>query len=137
MERRAFSRHLLEAEGLPERLPPEVDGLNNMQERAIHIAARGQTYLSPAVSGHVVAAYLQGGGGEAAATPAERLSPRQRQIAQLIAEGHTTKEIAGLLHLSEKTAETHRAQLMRALGVRELAGLVRWAIRAGLVSSEE
>ncbi|MBI3569829.1 MAG: response regulator transcription factor [Gammaproteobacteria bacterium] len=65
------------------------------------------------------------------------LTPRQREVLQLIAEGHTTKQIAQRLHLSAKTVETHRSQLMKQLGIHEVAGLVRYAIRTGLVSPEK
>jgi DNA-binding NarL/FixJ family response regulator len=64
------------------------------------------------------------------------LTSRQREILQLVAEGKSTKEVAQLLDLSVKTVETHRAQIMDRLGIRELAGLVRYAIRTGLVSSD-
>jgi DNA-binding NarL/FixJ family response regulator len=63
------------------------------------------------------------------------LTPRQRQTLQLIAEGHSTKEIAQELGLSIKTVETHRAQLMERLDVHDVQGLVRYAIRVGLVST--
>ena len=66
----------------------------------------------------------------------EVLTSRQREILQLVAEGKSTKEIAQLLDLSVKTVETHRGQIMDRLGIRELAGLVRYAIRTGLVSSD-
>jgi DNA-binding NarL/FixJ family response regulator len=65
----------------------------------------------------------------------EELTPRQREVLQLIAEGHTTKQIARRLQLSVKTVETHRAQIMERLGIRNVAGLVRYAIRTGLVPS--
>jgi DNA-binding CsgD family transcriptional regulator len=61
------------------------------------------------------------------------LSPRERQVLQLIAEGQTTKEIASLLGISVKTAESHRSRIMDKLGIHEIAGLVRYAIRRGLV----
>ncbi|OLD99037.1 MAG: hypothetical protein AUI36_44870 [Cyanobacteria bacterium 13_1_40CM_2_61_4] len=67
----------------------------------------------------------------------ERLTPRQREILQLIAERHNTKEIAQVLSISIKTVETHRAQLMNRLGIHDVPGLVRFAIRTGLVSLEE
>lgn len=63
-----------------------------------------------------------------------RLTPRQREVLQLVAEGHTTKQIAKRLHLSAKTIETHRTQLMKQLGIHEVTGLVRYAVRVGLVS---
>jgi DNA-binding NarL/FixJ family response regulator len=108
-------------------------------ELAVTSVARGETYLSPAVSKHVIADYLRRAGGGAAGgdegtpSPAALLTPRQREILQLIAEGHSTKEIAALLHLSVKTVETHRMQLMARLDVHDVAGLVRYAIRVGLV----
>lgn len=112
-------------------------------ELAVTAVARGETYLSPAVSKHVIADYLRrvgsgeaGGGG--GATPASALlTPRQREILQLIAEGRSTKEIASLLHLSVKTIETHRMQLMARLDIHDIAGLVRYAIRIGLVAPDK
>jgi DNA-binding CsgD family transcriptional regulator len=65
------------------------------------------------------------------------LTPRQREILQLVAEGRTTKEIAAILNISLKTVETHRTQLMERLNIHDVAGLVRYAIRIGLVSSEK
>jgi DNA-binding NarL/FixJ family response regulator len=75
------------------------------------------------------------GGGEP--SPADPLTSRQREILQLIAEGHSTKEIAALLHLSVKTVETHRMQLMARLDIHDVAGLVRYAIRIGLVAPDK
>jgi len=68
--------------------------------------------------------------------PLDALTPRQREILQLVAEGHTSKDIAQRLALSFKTVEGHRAQVMERLGIHDLAGLVRFAVRAGLVTSE-
>jgi DNA-binding NarL/FixJ family response regulator len=65
------------------------------------------------------------------------LTPRQREILQLIAEGHSTKDIGFRLGLSVKTVEAHRAQIMERLGTHDIAGLVRFAIRAGLVSADK
>ncbi|MBI4467850.1 MAG: response regulator transcription factor [Acidobacteria bacterium] len=104
-------------------------------ELAIRSVHRGETYLSPAVSKHVVAEYIQRTGGETG-LPTE-LTSRQREILQLIAEGHTTKDIAQILHVSVKTVETHRAQLMERLDIHDIPGLVRYAIRAGLITTEE
>jgi len=105
-------------------------------ETALRSVADGGSYLSPAVSGHVLAAYVRRVGEEGA--PAEpTLTPRQREVLQLIAEGHGTKEIAARLCLSAKTVETHRAQLMDRLGIHDVAGLVRYAIRAGIVSADK
>ena len=103
-------------------------------EMAISAVARGETYLSPAMSKHVVEDYVRLVGGEASAS--ERLTPRQREILQLIAEGSTTKEIAAKLTLSVKTVETHRTQLMERLDIHDIAGLVRYAVRIGLVTPE-
>ena len=110
------------------------DAATTELELAVQAVARGETYLSPAVSKHVVDRYLQrvNNTTERASEPT-RLTVRQREILQLIAEGHTTKQIAGLLHLSTKTVETHRSQLMDRLGIRHIAGLVRYAVRVGLV----
>ncbi|MBI3569830.1 MAG: response regulator transcription factor [Gammaproteobacteria bacterium] len=104
-------------------------------ELAIKALRRGETWLSPAVSKGVMSDYVQRLRGEA--TPGEALTPRQREILQLIAEGHTTKDIARRLDLSVKTVETHRTQLMKQLDLHDVAGLVRYAIRTGLISSEK
>jgi DNA-binding NarL/FixJ family response regulator len=103
-------------------------------EMAIRAVARGESYLSPAVSRHVVAAYLGRTG--PALGPGEQLTSRQREILQLIAEGKTSKEIARTLEISVRTAETHRQQLMNRLDIHDVAGLVRYAARAGLVNLE-
>ena len=108
-------------------------------ELAVTSVARGETYLSPAASKHVVVDYIQRSLGAAVPSqaeprPQERLTPRQREILQLIAEGQTTKEIARTLSLSVKTVEMHRAQLMERLDIHDVAGLVRYAIRVGMVT---
>jgi DNA-binding NarL/FixJ family response regulator len=103
-------------------------------ELAINAVAQGKTYLSPSVSRTVVDSYLQRAAGEEG--PAEELTPRQREILQMIAEGKNTKEIAATLEISVKTVEAHRLQLMARLNIHDVAGLVRYAIRSGLVSSE-
>ncbi len=103
-------------------------------ELAINAVMRGETYLSPAVSKHVVE-YVQRVGGESSSL--QRLTARQREILQLIAEGCTTQEIARMLHISVKTVETHRAQLMERLDIHDVAGLVRYAIRMGVVTSND
>ena len=100
---------------------------------AVRAVARGDTWLSPAVSKLVVNAYTRRS--EVATGPFELLTPRQRETLQLIAEGHSTKEIAQSLGLSVKTVETHRTQLMERIGVRDVPGLVRYAIRVGLVGA--
>ncbi|OGT83671.1 MAG: DNA-binding response regulator [Gammaproteobacteria bacterium RIFCSPLOWO2_02_FULL_61_13] len=103
-------------------------------EFALRAVARGETYLSPRVSGAVVEKYLRSG--ESAVGPLEALTQRQREILQLIAEGKSTKEIAARLDVSIKTVETHRALLMERLGIRDIAGLVRFAVRTGLVDGD-
>jgi len=100
-------------------------------ELAVRAIVRGETYLSPAVSKHVVADYVRRVSSEPSSL--EQLTSRQREILQLIAEGRTTKEIADLLYVSVKTVETHRLQLMKRLNIHDIAGLVRYAIRMGLV----
>jgi DNA-binding NarL/FixJ family response regulator len=96
--------------------------------RAIHEVCRGMVYLSPAISQTVVQAYLS-----KTELPAEPLTPREREVLQLVTEGKTTKEIAGMLGLSVKTVDTHRSHIMEKLGIHDTAGLVRYAIRRGLI----
>ncbi len=100
---------------------------------AIKAVQRNETYLSPAVSKGVVSDYVQRLRSEDA--PTTQLTPRQREVLQLIAEGHSTKDIARRLELSVKTVDTHRSQLMRQLDIHEVAGLVRHAMRIGLISA--
>jgi DNA-binding NarL/FixJ family response regulator len=104
-------------------------------ERAIRAVARGETYLSPAISRHVIAAYVERVGGEPVSL-FERLTARQREVLQLIAEGNTSKEIARKLGRSVKTVEMHRSQLMTTLNIHDVAGLVRYAIRVGLITPD-
>ncbi|MBI4537040.1 MAG: response regulator transcription factor [candidate division NC10 bacterium] len=96
--------------------------------RAIHEVSRGGTYLSPRVSRVVIDAYLS-----KSELPPDPLSPRERQVLQLVAEGKTTKEIAAQLDLTTKTAESYRAKIMEKLDIHDTAGLVRYAIRQGLI----
>ena len=101
-------------------------------ELALRAVARGERFLSSAVSEHVVAACLKRIDDEK--TSLERLTLRQREVLQLIAEGHTTKEIAGRLGIGVKTTEAYRGELMKTLDIHDIASLTRYAIRAGLVS---
>ena len=94
---------------------------------AIRAVADGQTYLSPAVAKHAAVLAKRG------LSPTPRLTARQREVLQLIAEGRTTKEIAQKLDLSARTVENHRMQIMERLDIRDVAGLVRYAIREGIV----
>ncbi len=103
-------------------------------ELALRAVQRGDSYLSPAVSAAVISA-LDGGVPQPPGA-LDRLTPRQREVLQLVAEGATTKDIAQRLNLSVKTVETHRTELMRRLEVHDLASLVRFAVRSGLVSAD-
>jgi len=109
------------------------DSATAQLELALQAVMQGETYLSPPISKQMVEGYLQRVGSEQPA--ADNLTPRQRQVLQLIAGGHSTKEIAYRLELSVKTVETHRAQLMERLEIRDIAGLVKYAIRSGLVTA--
>lgn len=100
-------------------------------ELAIRSVAQGERYLSPPVSGPVITAYVRRTHG--AMEQSERLTNRQREIVKLIAEGQTTKQIALNLNLSTKTVERHRTDSMKRIGVKDVAGLVRYAVRTGLV----
>ena len=99
---------------------------------AIRAACRGDRFLSCAISEHVVSACL--GRLDREQTSLERLTPRQREVLQLVAEGHSSKEAAAKLQISVKTAETYRAELMKALDIHDVASLTRYAVRSGLVS---
>ena len=109
------------------------DSATSELELALKSVMRGETYLSPAISRQVVDGYVQRVGAGAGPDP---LTSRQREVLKRIAEGRSTKEIAYELNLSVKTVETHRAQIMERLGIRDVAGLVRYAMRAGLVPPE-
>ena len=95
--------------------------------RAVHA---GQRYLSPRVADVVLDDYAGDGGDDLLA----KLSQREREVLQLLAEGHTGAQIAERLSLSQKTVETYRARLVEKLGIRDVAGLVRFAIQRGIVS---
>jgi DNA-binding NarL/FixJ family response regulator len=102
--------------------------------RAIQAVMEGETYFSPRFSKRTIESYfarIDGNHG-----PLERLTPRQREVMQLIAEGNNTKEIAFLLKVSVKTVEAHRTQLMHRLRIYDIPSLVRYAMRAGLVPGE-
>jgi DNA-binding NarL/FixJ family response regulator len=110
------------------------DAADDELETAVKVVSRGDVYLSPKISTQVVERYVQAG--SAQPDPLAGLTTRQREILQLVAEGKSSKEIASLLDLSVKTVESHRGQIMERLGVHDLTGLVRFAIRVGLVSPE-
>ena len=100
-------------------------------ELAIRTVIRGDTYFTPTVARYAVDAYRQRKEGDQG--PLACLSSRQREILQLIAEGYANKEIAQRLDLSPRTVETHRAELMERLNIRDVPGLVKMALRTGLI----
>lgn len=107
---------------------------------ALRTVASGGRYLSQGVADIVVEDYIDrvmGRGDSAAPTPAMNLSAREREVLQLIGEGLSTKEVAARLHLSVKTVETHRRQIMDKLGIYNIAGLIKFAVREGLASLED
>jgi len=117
------------------------DAAKTELETALQAVARGDIYLSAAVSKHVIADYRRRLSGKTQEgqdeTPqAELLTPPERELLQLIAEGYTTKQIAARFHLGQKAIEARRARLMERLDVHDLAGLVRYAIRIGVVTSD-
>ena len=99
-------------------------------EQALRQVERGGSFFSPKVTGAVMER-LRGGAGK---PPAITLSARQCEVLQLICEGHTNRGIAERLHLSPKTVDTHRTQIMRKLDIHDVAGLTRYAMRAGLIA---
>jgi DNA-binding NarL/FixJ family response regulator len=99
---------------------------------ALASVMRGEVYLSPKAASKLVSSSIGGTAGTASKDSVE-LAPRQKEILCMIARGLSTKEIAFELQLSAKTVETHRARLMERLGIRDIAGLVRYALRNGLV----
>jgi DNA-binding NarL/FixJ family response regulator len=108
-------------------------------EQALLAVARGETYLSPAVARHVTSGYRQSRNphpAERALSP-EMLRPHERELLQLIAEGRTTKEIASRSHVSPKAVESRRVRLMERLGIHDVAGLVRYAVRTGIVQIDQ
>jgi len=103
-------------------------------QRALRTVATGETYLSPRISKQTIRNYLKST--KSVLGPVAQLTARQREVLQLIAEGRNTKEVADTLKVSVKTVEAHRLQIMQRLGIHDVTGLVRFAIRIGLVSSE-
>lgn len=103
---------------------------------AIRNVAGGNTYLSPRIADVVVKGYLDKTPGPAHG-PGTALTPREREVLQLLAEGMAAKEIAAHLNVSVKTVETHRRNMMEKLGMRSIAELTKYAVREGLVSIEE
>jgi DNA-binding NarL/FixJ family response regulator len=102
---------------------------------AIEHVMGGKKYLSPTIEQK--ATFESGRSTSEGLAPMSELTPRQLEVLTLIAEGHSTKDIARALNISVKTVETHRAQLMDRLNIHDVASLVRYAIRMGLVSIEQ
>ena len=103
-------------------------------ESAIRTVNRGEIYLCPSIPKRVAESCLERMKNQK--TPLEQLTTRQREILQLVAEGNTTKEIGLLLKVSPKTVEFHRAQLMDRLNIHDVPGLVRFAMRTGVIPPE-
>lgn len=104
---------------------------------AVRAAARGETYLSPSVSRVLVDAVRGESVEPKGQMPLDRLTPRERQVLQLVAEGRSNSEIGRTLGVTKKTVEKHRASLVAKLGVKDLAGLIRIALKQGLIFLEE
>ena len=101
---------------------------------AIQAIRRGEIWLSPALTKGMLTEYVRHLRGDE--PPQGRLTARQREVLQLVAEGRSTKEIARRLNMSVKTVDTHRSQLMKQLDINDVAGLVRYAVREGLISPD-
>lgn len=103
--------------------------------RALEVVLGGQIYLSPEITGTIIRDYVgQSSSGDS--SPFAVLSPREREVFQLVAEGRSSRQIASHLNVSVKTIDTHRQQIMQKLDVRNLADLIKMAIREGLTSLE-
>lgn len=102
---------------------------------AIEAVNKGQVYLSPAMTQTVVREFLSEG--KSATEKTDGLSPREKEVLQLLAQGFTSKQIAGKLFISFKTVQTHRAHLMEKLHLDNRIGLVKYAIRKGIISADE
>ena len=101
---------------------------------AIRDALQGKTYITPLIDGELLQSYR---GGEARSSDSmTRLTARQREVLQLIAEGRSAKEIAAALQISVRTAEAHKARILELLGLQSTAELVQFAIRSGIISIE-
>jgi len=98
---------------------------------AVHAVERGEPFLTNAATETLIREWMS----DAAAGPSEPLTHREQEVLKLIAEAHTNREIGEILHLSEKTVESHRGNILRKLGMRDRVELVRYAIRRGLVEA--
>jgi DNA-binding NarL/FixJ family response regulator len=99
---------------------------------AVREALQGRTYVTPMIAGELLQSYREGDAGPR--DSAQRLTARQREVLQLVAEGHTAKEVAALLKISIRTAEAHKARILEILGLTTTADLVQYAIRNGIIS---
>jgi len=104
--------------------------------RAIHEVHRGSSFLYPAIAAKLIDDYLRRVRGDEAGAPEEPLTPREREVLKLIAEGNTNQQIGDLLHVSRKTVESHRANIMHKLDLHDVTDLVKYAIRRGFVKLE-
>ncbi len=102
---------------------------------AIQTVVVGETYLAPEIASAVAADYVDYVS-RGAPSALSSLTPREREVLQLLAEGKRTKQIGGMLHVSVKTVSTHRRHIMKKLGVDSLAGLIKYAVREGITSVE-
>jgi two-component system response regulator NreC len=103
---------------------------------AVQAVCRGESFLSPSISGKVIEKYIRQAGATAEEDGYDRLTTREREVLQLVAEGRSSREIAGLLRISTKTVETHRANLMAKLDIHSTAEVTQYAIRRGLISPD-
>ena len=102
--------------------------------KAVHAVVEGQVYLAPSVTGNLVKDYLYKISEGTSRPISHKLSPREREVLQLLAEGMSAKEIAAFLHISRKTVESHRRRIMDKLGIQNIAQLTKFAIREGLTT---
>jgi DNA-binding NarL/FixJ family response regulator len=100
--------------------------------KAVREALQGRTYVTPMIAGELLQSYCNGDSGHR--DTVKRLTARQREVLQLIAEGRSAKEVAAVLKISIRTAEAHKARILEALGLRSTAELVQFAIRKGIIS---
>lgn len=101
---------------------------------ALRLVSKNGTYLSPGVTNLVVDRYVRNNGNGNGDSPYHSLTPREREVLQLVAEGYPTKEIAAMLSVSTKTVETHRQAVMRKLELRSVAHLTKFAVREGITA---
>jgi DNA-binding NarL/FixJ family response regulator len=104
---------------------------------AVRAAARGETFLSPSISSMILRGALASSEGDSGESGIESLSGRELEVLQLVAEGHTNASIGEILSISPKTVEKHRASLMTKLDLHDMAGLIRFAIKNGVIQLDE